>query len=261
MNEGPAPTRFRAAVLLPLGLAAVGLLLATAALLGAGLGGGGGDGEAVTREALLRGNRLVRRGELEAAVDAYRAAWPAAGPGAATLAYNLGTTYHRLGRLPEALLWYRRSQHRAPADRWVVENLELARTELAATRLGPASFTAHLAARPAWTATAAVLLAWLAFALLLARPRLARRLPAPLADHGWAAAAGLALLVWSAGATLAAWGPRPAVLVDACVGEAGRLEPGSEVWVTPAGDDWAVSGGPAGLLCPGPAVGLVDGAG
>lgn len=252
-----APLR---AALLPLGLAAAGLLLATAALLGAGLADhGGGDGEAAARDALLRGNRMVRRGELEAAVEAYRTAWPGAGASAATLAYNLGTTYHRLGRLPEALLWYRRAAHRAPADRWIAENLELARTELAATRLGPASLTARLAAHPVWSSALAVVLAWLAFALLLARRRLARRLPAAVADHVWTAAAALALLVWAAGAALAVWGPRPAVLVDACAGEESRLEPGSEVWVTPAGDGWTVSGGPTGLVCPGPAVGLVDG--
>lgn len=253
----------RRGALLPLGLAAAGLLLSTAALLGAGLGGlddrGGGDGEAAVRDALVRGNRMVRRGELEAAVEAYRAAWPGAGASAATLAYNLGTTYHRLGRLPEALLWYRRAARRAPADRWIAENLELARTELAASRLGPASLTARLAAHPVWPAALGVLLAWLAFALLLARRPLARRLAAPVADHAWAAAAALALVVWAAGGAVTAWGPRPAVLIDACAGEESRLEPGSEVWVTPAGDGWTVSGGPPGLVCPGPAVGLVDG--
>lgn len=247
--------------LLPLALAAVGLLLATAALVTAGWSSGGGDGEARVRDALLRGNRLVRRGELEAAVDAYRVGWPGAGGTAATLAYNMATTYHRLGRRPEALLWYRRAQRRAPGDRWIAENLDLARTELAATRLPAASPATLLAAHPGWSATLAVVLAWTAFALLLARRSLARRLPAPLADHGWAAVAALALLVWAAGAALAAWGPRAAVLIDACATDDARLEAGSEVWVTPAADGWAVSGGPPGLVCAGPTVGLVDGSG
>jgi tetratricopeptide (TPR) repeat protein len=243
----------------PLLLAAAGLLLATGASLGGWLGGGGET--AVQRDALARGNRLARRGELEAAVDAYSGALGDADgapldAGDAALAYNLGTTYHRLGRLPEALLWYRRAAA-AGSDPWLRENLELARAELAAARFPPAGLTGRLAAHPAAVRAAAVLLAWVAMILFLLRRRLDRRLPEAAAEGAWAAAALLALVVWGTGAALAAWGPRPAVLLDACGGE---LTEGSEVWVSPAGEDgWAVAGAATGLVCPDASVGLVAG--
>jgi tetratricopeptide (TPR) repeat protein len=251
----------RLARLAPLLLALAGLVLATASSLGAGGAwfGGGGDGEAA-RDALARGNRLARRGELEAAVDAYAAGLGDGGGGVesagdAALAYNLGTTYHRLGRLPEALLWYRRAAA-AGSDPWLRENLDLARAELSAARFPPAGVLGRLAPHPAATGAAAALFAWAAMFLYLARRRLQRRLPEALADGAWAAAALLALAAWTAGAALSAWGPRPAVLLDACGGE---LTEGSEVWVVPAGDDgWAVSGASSGRICPAASVGLVE---
>jgi len=250
----------RLARLAPLLPALAGLVLATAASLGGGGAWlGGGDSELV-RDALTRGNRLARRGELEAAVDAY-AGGLGAGSGAvetdgdAALAYNLGTTYHRLGRLPEALLWYRRAAA-AGSDPWLRENLDLARAELSAARFPPAGVVGRLASHPAVTRAAAALFAWAAMVLYLARRRLQRRAPEALADGAWAAAALLALAAWTAGAALTAWGPRPAVLLDACGGE---LTEGSEVWVVPAGDDgWTVSGAKTGLICPVASVGLVQ---
>lgn len=252
----------RAARYAPLLAALAGLTLATLAALGGGFPslGGGGQGEtAAAREALARGNRLLRRGELEAAVDAYATGFGDAGArgGAdAALAYNLGTAYHRLGRLPEAVLWYRRAAA-SSSDPWLRENLELARTELAAARFPPAGVAGRLAAHPAAARILAAFLAWLGMALYLARRHLRRRLPEPLADHAWAAAAFLALATWAAGAALATWGPRPAVLLDACGGE---LAAGSEVWVTSAGEEgWSISGGSAGQVCPAASVGLVHG--
>jgi tetratricopeptide (TPR) repeat protein len=242
---------------LPAALAAAGLLLASAAWLGVPPGG---DAEVVTA-ALARGNRLARRGDLEPAVEAYRTGWPAGGGAGAALAYNLGTAYHRLGRLPEALLWYRRAAALAPSDPWVADNLELARAELAAVRDPPPGLSGRLAAYPAAVPAAAVLLAWSALVLWLARPRLLRAAPPggePLARHAWTAAALLALAAWAAGAALAAWGPRPAVLLDPC-GAGGELAAGSEVWVVPAGDGgWAVAGRRTDAVCPASSLGLVS---
>jgi len=241
----------------PAAVATIGLLLASAALLGAPADGDPDEAAA----ALARGNRLARRGELDAAVQAYGAGWPAGGAAGAALAYNLGTTHHRMEQLPQALLWYRRAAELAPGDPWVNENLELARAELAASRYPAPGLPGRLAAHPAAAPLAAVLLAWTALALWLLRPRLLRsahRLPEPLLRHAWAAVALLSLGAWTVAVALAAWGPRPAVLLDPCAAGGGRLEAGSEVWVTPAGDgSWAVPGGPPGLVCPATAVGAV----
>ena len=244
---------------LPTALAAAGLLLALAGVL-AGRSGGAGGGPAAVADALTRGNRLVRGGELEAALDAYAAGWHGggSGPGAATLAYNLGTTHQRLGRLPEAVLWYRRATAAAPppADPWIDENLELARAELAAARFPPPGLAGLLAAHPLLTMATAVGLAWLALALFLARRRLSRSLPETAAEWAWTAPAALAFAAWATVFALAAWGPHPAVLLAPCGPE---LAAGSELWVTPAGDDgWSVAGGPQGRVCPRAAVGLVD---
>lgn len=246
---------------LPLAVAVAGLLLAGLLWLPAD-GGGEGDG-AELRDALAHGNRLARRGELEAAVDAYAAGWTGdPGGESASLAYNLGTTYHRLGRLPEALLWYRRAEVRSPGDRALAENLDLARTELAAARYPAPGAGGWLASHPAVAPTAAVLLAWAAAILLLLRPRLARSRSPALAEGAWLTAAALALVLWGSALALERWGPQPAVLLDRCSAGGADLPAGSEVWVTPAGDEgWAVPGGPPGLVCPARSVGLLDGVG
>jgi tetratricopeptide (TPR) repeat protein len=247
--------------LLPPALAAAGLALALLALFAGRPGRVDDTAATLARDALARGNRLVRRGELDAALGAYAAGWGDGdgGASAATLAYNLGTTHHRLGQLPEALLWYRRALAAAPSpkDDWLCENLELARAELSAARFDPPGLSGRLAAHPALLTTTAVVLAWLALTLYLARRRLALSLPPVVGEWLWAAAAAAALAAWAAAFALAAWGPRPAVLLTPCGPE---LAAGSEVWVTPSGDDgWSVAGGATGRICPPGAVGRVGG--
>lgn len=191
---------------------------------------GAHDAAAGSGPALLEGNRLFRRGELDAAVDVYlrevaggeNPTRPAnAEPVDPTLAYNLGTALHRLGRLPEAVLWYRRGQLGAPDDPWLLANLERARRELGAPRPSEPGPLVMLARRPWLLQSTGALAAWLALGAALgpARPGRAR----------WTAGAllALALVLWTAGPALRRFGPGPAVLLEAC----GELPAGSEVWV------------------------------
>ncbi len=270
MSHSPAGTRRTARNWLPLVVAGIGLALATLTLGPAmvpGSGGlGGGDPARAATAALLEGNRLARGGDGEAAVAAYAAGWPARGRaegGAdAALAYNLGTTLHRMGRLPEALVWYRRAAELAPGDPWVADNLELVRVELAAPRHPAPGLAGRLAGDRRVLDVTAVALAWLALALHVLRGPLARRLGPrwkSITGAAWLLPAGLALALWATGAAFAAWGPRPAVLLQPCGGAGGPLPAGSEVWVAPAGDgQWRVATGAPGRLCPGPSVARIE---
>lgn len=225
------------------------------------------DSEAEERAAaaLRDGNRQVRSGHLEEAVAAYAAGWsPGGSPGgvsaaAGVLAYNLGTTAHRLGRSAEAVLWYRRATAARLADPWLADNLALARGEAAragAVVLSPPGAVGWIATHAAALAWAAVALAWAALALLLtglaglARRRWQRR--------AWPVVGAAALGLWALAAALGAWGPRPAVLLEPCSGPGGGLPAASEVWVgRPAGDARPVLGGPPGLSCRQRALGLI----
>lgn len=93
--------------------------------------------------ALAEGNRRFAKDEIAAALEAYirgyagRSAGRSAGGSPAVdgalahaLAYNAGTCAMQLGRLPEALLWYRRAEAIAPGDPWLRDNLALARRAL-----------------------------------------------------------------------------------------------------------------------------------
>jgi tetratricopeptide (TPR) repeat protein len=244
--------RWRAA----LAVAVAGLALAPLPALVRGAGGGRAPTE--VEAALRAGNRLYREGRLAEAMTAYAAGWPphrSAVAGAAVLAYNLGTTAHRRGRLAEAVLWYRRAAAARLDDPWLDDNLALARAQAGGRALPPTGLLAHLAAAAPLPEAATVVLAWMAlalFALALSGRHSARR--------AWPAVAGLALLAWAAVA-LAARGPRPAVLLAPCAGAGGGLPAASEVWVGRSSDGRRpVLGGPAGLSCPEPAVGLVGGA-
>ena len=82
--------------------------------------------QTVPIDSLREGNRLFREGRLEEAREAYAAGYLPDQPHP-VLAYNLATTAHRLGQLPEAILWYRRSAAVNPGDPWLQENLAGAR--------------------------------------------------------------------------------------------------------------------------------------
>lgn len=202
-------------------------------------------------EALARGERLAAEGNLEAALAAYATAYADPGHEAAA-AYNAGTLALQLGRLPEAVLWLRRAQAAASEpDPWTADNLAAAR-RLLGTPDGPAAAPGpwSLALRAGrWLIWGAVVLAWGALGLVLAtgRSRSAR---------GALAVLGTAALLFGAGAALSHWGPREAVLLEACPDLAFPL--GSEVWALPLGDPVRVVGPGAGGPCPAGSLGLVS---
>jgi hypothetical protein len=218
-----------------------------AALLALGASPPGDEVDAET--ALVEGNRRFREGDLEGALQAYAAGY--AGSGAnPVLAYNLGVAAHRLDRLPEAVLWYRRAQSFMRRDPWLQDNLELARSALGAPERP----------RPAWAG-------WVdrRLLLLLSGALLAWSLPF-LASHAgrrrWliALVAVLSLLSFTAGLLFGRIGPRAAVLLADCPGPgAGSgLPAGTEVWVRRDGPDWRVLGEPEGPVCPDETMALVE---
>ncbi|MFP5287386.1 MAG: hypothetical protein ACLGI9_16740 [Thermoanaerobaculia bacterium] len=201
--------------------------------------------------ALEEGNRLFREGDLEEAMAAYAAGHGRGNPELdPLLAYNLGATAHHLGRLPEALLWYRRAEAGGSEDPWLRDNLELVRRSLGVPPEGVASAWGFWVEKSRWIALAGVILAWGTLGLLLLRRRSRARRMAP--------AALLSCAVFTAGLLLELRGPRPAVLLEGCPrGEAG-LVPGTEVWVLADGEDWRVLGDGRRLRCPASAVGIVE---
>ncbi len=202
--------------------------------------------------ALETGSRLFLEDDLEGALEAYGDGWSGSGSlEDAALAYNAGTAALRLGRLPEALLWLRRAETAAPDDPWVRDNLAMARATLGLPPAEPPWPWSAWARYGPWAALGGIVLAWTACGLLA----LGRR-PQP----GWLAAfAVLSLTVFVAGLAAGRIGPRPAVLLEPCPAAPAAkdgLPAGSEVWVRPAQEGWGVEGR-NGLLCPGPAIGLV----
>ncbi|HEX5758046.1 MAG TPA: hypothetical protein VF121_02530 [Thermoanaerobaculia bacterium] len=194
---------------------------------------------------LVEGNRMFRDGEVEGAARAYFAGWR--GTRDPVLAYNLGTAAHRLGRLPEAVLWYRRAEDGLGGDPWLRDNLALARQALGPPGVPAAGPLALLAERRDLLRWSGAALAWVALPLGWWRRRAAR----------WAlgGVAVLACAAFAGGTLLALRGPSPAVLLEEC-GES--LAAGSEVWVLPERGGWRVLGAPGGLLCPGAAVAPVE---
>jgi tetratricopeptide (TPR) repeat protein len=200
--------------------------------------------------ALEEGNRLFRQGQLVAAMEAYAAGYSPRHPDP-VLAYNLGTTAHHLGRLPEAVLWYRRAARLAGGDRWLKDNLELARQSLGNKPLWPPGPPGWFVRHRLALQVGGVLLAWAALGALLIR------FPS---DWRW----GLALALASVAAAVFASGylglpgsPRAAVLLQACEAGSDPLPAGSEVWVGPDDSGWRISGKPDGI-CPEETVALVE---
>ncbi len=184
--------------------------------------------------ALAAGNDAAEAGRLDEAVAAYQAGYDPAAVHP-TLAYNLGTTLHQLGRLPEAILWYRRAAPAATAgaDPWLDDNLLLARRTLGSQKAGHPDLWAELRGQATVVTGLAVALSWLGAASLAFLPR--RR---ALAFAVLAAALGLAAV-----ARLSyGLGAREAVLLRDCATGAGSLPAGSELWVTADGDRYTISG-------------------
>jgi hypothetical protein len=205
--------------------------------------------------ALAEGNRLFDNDGVDSALEVYArghagAGSTAGGALAAVLAYNAGTCALRLGRLPEALLWYRRAETARPGDPWLRDNLAMTRRALGdpppEASLSPGGWLA----RRRWLAWAGVALAWMALALLVLDRRLPRGLLPLLALLGCAA--------FAAGTLPGRFGPRAAVLLKACPARGNGLPAGSEVWVRPAeGGGWRLVGAGGGRRCPPEAVGVV----
>lgn len=210
-------------------------------LLGAGEPG---RGETDVLRALTDGNDLVAADELEQAAAVYRSGYDPERPHP-TLVYNLGTVLHRLDRLPEAVLWYRRGPQ--SEDPWLQENLWLARRSLGSQQLPGGTFGA-LSAQSDRLALAGLAIAWLFLFLVSFSDRLPRRLPA--------ATGLLALLLYLSAFGLHRWGPRPAVLLVDCESAGVELPAGTEAWVQPRDGAWQVAGA-SHAICPAESVGLV----
>jgi hypothetical protein len=241
-------TGSRLAAVLP----AMGLVLAVAATWRSLPGLGDAAAADAARAAVARGNRLVRDGDLAGALEAYGEGWGGGRGGGSdgVLAYNLGTTSHRAGRLPEALLWYRRAAELRPRDPWVADNLALVRSQLDAPRLPAPGPLARLSAAGRPLAVAATAAAWLSLALLVAGRRWAWRPLPGVARAAWAAVGLVALGLWCTAPLAALAAPRPAVLLADCSGAGGILPAGAEVWVRPAAaGGWALTE-PGGTRCP-----------
>jgi len=215
--------------------------------------------------ALAEGNRLFEKDEVEAALAAYARGYTGKsgleGGLSGTLAYNAGTCALRLGRLPEALLWYRRAQAANPDDPWLRDNLALTRRALGDPPEAALSAGAWLDRRR-WLAAAGVALAWGALAVLI----LARRdVQGGRRFRGLLPLlALLACAAFAAGTFLDRIGPRAAVLLAACPAKGGlpTLPAGTEVWVRSSAEGgWRIVGQTVGHRngprCPAEAVGLV----
>ncbi len=184
--------------------------------------------------ALGDGNRLFRDGHLEAAVAAYLEGATPDDPHP-TLFYNLGTALHHTGRLPEAILWYRRAAAAGAGDPWLQDNLWLARRGLGSQGLPAGGTWGWLGARAGGLRLAAVAAAWVTLLLVVAD----RRIPV----QAVAAAALAAGSLYLGAAAVERWGPQPAVVLEDCLGAGGALPAGTEVWVLPApGVGWRISG-------------------
>jgi tetratricopeptide (TPR) repeat protein len=202
--------------------------------------------------ALAEGNLLFEKGEVEAAFEAYSRGWMGSGAWrdtadialAGILAYDAGTCALRLGRLPEALLWYRRAEAAIPGDPWLRDNLAVARHALGETpdELLPESWPRGRL----WLPWIGVALAWTALLVILLRPRFPGGTVALLALLAGAA--------FASGPLLDRFGPRAAVLLASC----GGLPAGSEIRVRAVdGGAWRIVGERSNPRCPRESIGLV----
>lgn len=189
--------------------------------------------------ALAAGNQAAQEGKLDQAVLAYLEGYDPAALHP-TLAYNLGSTLHQLGRLPEAILWYRRAAPEGDGgaaarggDPWLEDNLLLARRTLGSQNAGHPDTWADLRRNAPLLTGGAVVLSWAAAALALFLPR--RRM---LGAAGLAAALALFAVSWLSHDR----GAREAVLLRDCATSAGNLPAGSELWVERDGPAFRIAG-------------------
>lgn len=221
-------------------------LLLVATFLGGWLAAREATAQADPVAVLREGNRLFREGRLEQAYEAYEGGWRAEASHPVLL-YNLATTAHHLGRLPLAVLWYRRAEQINPGDPWVAENLEQARGALGLEPYPPPGLATRLKQHRVALYYAAAALAWAGLVLWTLRPRRSTRLAVALGLTG--------LLVYGLTVLAAATAATPAVLLEDCSDSAADLPAGSEIWLTGHdGDSYetAVHGTP--VRCPASAV-------
>ena len=198
------------------------------------------------RTALQQGNRLFQDGRFEAAAEAYAAGYSPTAPHA-TLAYNLGTALHHAGRLPEAILWYRRAA--LAEDPWLDQNLQLARHSLGNRVIPAGGLPGWLGRRAAALRLTAIALAWVTLLAVAAAPR--------LPTWAFACSAATALAIYGATAGIERRGPGAAVILQDCSTPAGDLPAGTEVWVHRRADgSWRISG-TADAVCPPASAALV----
>ena len=232
--------------ILTFGLAALGLLGALAA------GGAAVAADAPSDQvaSLREGNRLYREGRLEEARDAYLAGYRPEAPHP-VLEYNMATTMHHLGDLPQAILWYRRAEATNPGDPWMRENLRRARASLGLQPYDAPGMSGMVSRHATLLFYLAAALAWLGAALFIARPRRSGVAAAGLVTLG----ALLYALTWAADRSA----PRAAVVLEGCSAASGDLPAGSEIWVTGQSDGQVeIAAGRATLVCPRESVSLVS---
>jgi hypothetical protein len=203
--------------------------------------------------AFSRGNLLFERDDIEGALEAYGRGWR--GDGSRTdgiLSYNAGTCALRLGRLPEALLWYRRAETAIPGDPWLRDNLAHTRHALGDP---PVEIPVHERWLPGRFPLAAlgVALSWAGLLLILLVRRPSRALLAVFALLACGCfVAGMFPRIFTGGT-----GPGAAVLLAPCPDKDG-LPAGSEVRVLPLdGGGWRIVGREGGPQCPPGTVGLI----
>lgn len=223
--------------------------LATIAFL-AGIGTA--SPQTVAVDSLREGNRLYREGRLEEARDAYAAGYLPEDPHP-VLTYNLATTSHQLGQLPEAILWYRRAAAVNPGDPWLHENLAGARGELGLQPYPRPGLAGSISQHAQLLYYSAALLAWLGVGWWIWRPRSVSG-PATLMVLGVL----LYAITWAGRETA----PRAAVVIEQCSAPAGDLPAGSEVWIRQlVGERVQLTAGEAELDCPRSSIALVSGVG
>ncbi len=199
---------------------------------------------------LREGNRLYREGRLEEARDAYLTGYSPESPHP-VLAYNLATTAHHLGSVPEAILWYRRAAATNPGDPWMQENLASARAALGLQPYPAPGLSGLVSRHQTLLLYAGALFAWAGLLLWIARQRRSAAVAFILL--------GIGVVIFSATLATSRSAPRAAVVLEDCSADEGDLPAGSEIWVTERTEvGFRVVAGNATLECPSAAIALVS---